>query len=194
MRSRDSSALLERGYSPVDELDLRIRKRRLRLLRRRRTRSHAAGDGGFAGTGEDGDKKSQMPTGGSTTGARSCSIPVRGEIRMLHPFSAVETTAPRRGRRRAVFANCAWDALVDPGRPARRRFDPLGVPRLRESARARGPRRPCSRAAADLLVHFRRPSPALVGRHRLHLKHNGLPPVGGAPGSLADGNAGAVGA
>ena len=38
---------------------------------------------------------------------------------------------------------------------------------------------------ADLLVPRPRACPALVGRHRLHLKHDGLPPVGGAPRTLA---------
>ena len=37
------------------------------------------------------------------------------EIRMLHPFSAVETTYRVEAGRRSWFANCAWDALGIPG-------------------------------------------------------------------------------
>ena len=37
-----------------------------------------------------------------------------GEIRMAHPFSAVETPFRVRTRRKEYRANCAWDALAIP--------------------------------------------------------------------------------
>ena len=37
-----------------------------------------------------------------------------GEIRMAHPFSAVETPFRVRTRRTDYWANCAWDALAIP--------------------------------------------------------------------------------
>lgn len=41
--------------------------------------------------------------------------PDRTEIRMLNPFSAVETTFRVEAGGRSWFANCAWDALGIPG-------------------------------------------------------------------------------
>ena len=106
------------------------------------------------------------------------------EIRMLNPFSAVETPHRVEAGGRSWFANCAWDAL---GIPAALHTDgtvgsqcpdcgePLEL-EVRGGELVRG-----ARAARPL----RRPGAALVGRHRLHLKHDGLPPVGGAPRALA---------
>jgi hypothetical protein len=109
------------------------------------------------------------------------------EIRMLNPFSAVETPHRVEAGGRTWFANCAWDAL---GIPAALHADGLvesrcpdcGEPlelQVRDGELVRG---------AELLVHFVVPATALVGRHRLHLKHDGLPPVGGAPAQLARGD------
>jgi hypothetical protein len=41
--------------------------------------------------------------------------PDRTEIRMLNPFSSVETTYRVEAGGRSWFANCAWDALGIPG-------------------------------------------------------------------------------
>ena len=106
---------------------------------------------------------------------------------MLNPFSAVETPHRVESGGRTWFANCAWDAL---GIPAALHADGRVESRCPDCGEAlelevrdgalverRRPARP-----------LRRPRPALVGRHRLHLKHDGLPPVGGAPAPLARGD------
>ena len=107
--------------------------------------------------------------------------PGTAEIRMLNPFSAVETPHRVHADGRDWYANCAWDALGHPGRAARRtasssRACPDCGEQLelevRDGELVRG---------ADAARPLRRPGAALVGRHRLHLKHDGLPPVGGAP-------------
>ena len=62
-----------------------------------------------------------------------------------------------------------------------RRSAPVARERLELVAR----RRASSLAGGDLLCHFLRARTPLVRGHRLHLKHDGLPPVGGAPRALA---------
>ena len=79
---------------------------------------------------------------------------------------------------------CAWDALRHPGGVAHRRGGRDGVRLLRRAAGARNQRRR-ARARCGSPRSLRRPGSALVGRHRLHLKHDGLPPVGGAPAAVA---------
>ena len=108
------------------------------------------------------------------------------EIRMAIPFSAVPTPYRVEAAGRSWFANCAWDSFGILRRVRRRR------PHLETSCPDCGEpieidvvdRRP-SRAGRATSSTCLVPAAQLVGRHRLHLKHDEPLPVGRARGALA---------
>ena len=96
----------------MDELDLRIRNH---------VYSSFVRDGSVAGTVEIAETL-HVPEGDVADAYRRLHDahalvlqPDRTEIRMLNPFSAVETTFRVEAGGRSWFANCAWDALGIPG-------------------------------------------------------------------------------
>ena len=110
--------------------------------------------------------------------------PDRPEIRMANPFSAVPTPYRVEADGRSWFANCAWDAFGIP--------IALGV-----DGHVSATCPDCGETLEVDLVAGRRSRttssstsscpPALVGRHRLHLKHDEPLPVGRARSALAGG-------
>ena len=100
------------------------------------------------------------------------------EIRMANPFSAVPTAYRVQAGGRSWFANCAWDAvgicaalhvdgMIETSCPDC--GEAISLARHRRTARRRDAALPLPRAGL-----------AMVGRHRLHLKHDEPLPVGRA--------------
>ena len=105
------------------------------------------------------------------------------QVRMLNPFSAVETPHRVEAAGRSWFANCAWDAL---GIPAALHADGLVRSACPDCGERSSWRCATARSRAAPTCSSTSSSPrGVVGRHRLHLRNDGLPPVGGAPGALA---------
>ena len=96
----------------MDELDLRIRNHLYASFVR---------DGSAASAAETADALDLPPAEVSGAYRRLHEAhaivlqPGGTEIRMLNPFSAVETTYRVEAGGRSWFANCAWDALGIPG-------------------------------------------------------------------------------
>jgi len=96
----------------VDELDLRIRNHLFASFVR---------DGKAASVSEAAAELHLAPAAVSDAYERLHDAhalvlqPDRTEIRMLNPFSAVETAFRVEAGGRSWFANCAWDALGIPG-------------------------------------------------------------------------------
>ena len=144
--------------------------RRARARRRRRSRSSRA--------------KPRRATAACTTRTRSSSFPGTSEVWMANPFCFAPTPHRVTAGGRTWTGTCAWDSLGIPGAlhgdgevesECACCGDSLALRVVERRARGgRRPPRPLPRSRA-----------ALVGRHRLHLKHDGLPPVGGAPRALA---------